>query len=78
MDMYFGAREAEATCLLRDLETAAFPLHDVVVADDTFVHEATDAVVSRAVQLGKSGQPGHSLRATLPMYCKSSIPILLV
>src|SRR5580765_5154995 len=44
MDMYFGAGEAEATGLLRDLETAAFPLHDVVVADDTFMHEAADAV----------------------------------
>ncbi len=30
------------------------------------------------VQLGNSGQPGHSLREVFPMYCKSSIPILLV
>src|SRR6267143_43787 len=46
IDVYFGTGEAEAACLLRDLEAAAFPLHDVVVADDTFVHEAADAVES--------------------------------
>src|SRR5215467_11670939 len=32
----------------------------------------------QAGQLSKSGQPGHSPRDTFPIYCKSSIPILLV
>ena len=31
-----------------------------------------------AAYSGKGGQPDHSLRVTLPMYCKSAIPILLV
>src|SRR5579864_800749 len=44
VDLHFGAREAEATGLLGDLEAAAFPLHDVVVADGAFMDEAADAV----------------------------------
>ena len=35
VDLHFGAGEAEA---------AAIPLHDVVAADDAFVHEAADAL----------------------------------
>jgi hypothetical protein len=31
---------------LRDLEATAFPLHDIVVADDPFVHEAANTVES--------------------------------
>ena len=44
IDLDFSAGEAEAAGLLGDLEAAALPLHDVVVADDAFVHEAADAV----------------------------------
>src|SRR5579859_758642 len=44
VDLYFGPGEAEALCLLGDLEAAAIPLHDVVVADGAFVHEAADAL----------------------------------
>ena len=44
VDLHLGTDETEAAGLLRDLEAAAFPLHDVVVADDAFVHEAADAV----------------------------------
>src|SRR3989442_5026381 len=40
----FCSREAEAPVLRGDLEAAALPLHDVVVADDPFVKERTDAV----------------------------------
>ena len=61
IDVYFGTGEAEAACLLRDLEAAAFPLHDVVVADDTFVHEAADAVESVG-----SFPPGGCRFACLP------------
>ncbi len=43
VDVHFGAGEAEAAGLLGDLEAAAFPLHDVVVADGAFMHEAADA-----------------------------------
>jgi hypothetical protein len=31
---------------LSDLEATAFPLHDIVVADDPFVHEAANTVES--------------------------------
>ena len=44
VDLHFGSGEAEAACLLGNLEAAALPLYDVVVADDAFVHEAADAV----------------------------------
>src|ERR1700730_1026455 len=44
IDAHFGTGEAEAVCLLRDLEATAVPLHEVVVADDTLVHEAADTV----------------------------------
>lgn len=44
VEMYLGAGETEALCLLGDLEAAAIPLHDVVLADGAFVHEAADAL----------------------------------
>jgi hypothetical protein len=40
----FGPGKAEPAVLGRDLEAAALPLHDVVIADDPFVEERTDAV----------------------------------
>jgi NAD(P)-dependent dehydrogenase (short-subunit alcohol dehydrogenase family) len=43
VNLHFGTCEAEAPRLLRNLKAAAFPLHDVVVADDPFVYEAADA-----------------------------------
>src|SRR6202451_4858374 len=42
VDLHLGPREAEAACLLGDLEATPLPLHDIVVADDAFVHEAAD------------------------------------
>src|ERR1700676_2456693 len=42
-ELHLGAGEAEAFWLGRDLETAAVPLHDVVIADDALVDEAADA-----------------------------------
>ena len=53
IELDFGAREAEAPVLGRDLEAAALPLHDIVVADDAFMKERTDAV-----ELVWSGTPG--------------------
>src|SRR5713226_94707 len=53
VENHFGTGEAETLCLLRDLEAAAFPLHDVVVADGALVHEAADAV--EAVRRGTPG-----------------------
>src|ERR1700733_6768901 len=44
VDLHFGPGKTEAFRLGRDLERAALPLHDVVVADAAFVHEAADAV----------------------------------
>ena len=44
IDVDFGLGEAEATGLLGDLEAAAFPLDDVVVADGAFLDEAADTV----------------------------------
>jgi hypothetical protein len=49
----FGAGETEASLLRRDLQAAAFPLHDVVVADDAFMEERADAL-----ELVGSGTPG--------------------
>src|SRR5258708_18675387 len=53
IDLHFGTGETEAVGLLGDLEAAAFPLHDVVVADSALVHEAADAV--EAVRRGSPG-----------------------
>jgi hypothetical protein len=44
IDLHFGSGEAKAASLLGDLEAMTLPLHDVVVADRTFVQEAADAV----------------------------------
>src|SRR5712664_4464532 len=64
VDVHFGAGEAEPPCLLGDLEAAAFPLHDVVVADGAFVDEAADALKtfrSRAPSgCGFAGLPGET------------------
>ena len=43
-DLDFGAREAEAARLWRDLQSPSVPLHHVVVADDALVREAADAL----------------------------------
>src|SRR5260370_1666880 len=42
-ELHLGTGEAEAFWLGRDLETAAVPLHDVVIAYDALVDEAADA-----------------------------------
>src|SRR5580658_769104 len=44
VELHLGPGEAEAFGLRRDLEAAAVPLHDVVVADRAFVNEAADTV----------------------------------
>ena len=44
VELHFSPGEAEAAVLGRDLEALAFPLHDVVVADDAFVLERADTV----------------------------------
>ena len=38
-----GSREAEAPVLRRDLQAAALPLHDVVIADHALMAEGADA-----------------------------------
>lgn len=53
VEIDFSASEAEATTLGRDLKASAFPLHDIVVADNTGVNEAADPV-----QIGGSRAPG--------------------
>src|ERR1700728_2120553 len=42
VDLYLGPGEAETTRLLGDLEATTVPLHDIVIADDAFMHEAAD------------------------------------
>src|SRR5256884_2908085 len=42
-ELHLGTGEAETFWLGRDLETAAVPFHDVVIADDALVDEAADA-----------------------------------
>src|ERR1700741_4636764 len=42
-ELHLGTGEAEAFWLGRDLETAAVPLHDVVIADDALVDEGANA-----------------------------------
>src|SRR2546430_5590148 len=42
-ELHLGTGEAETFWLGRDLETAAVPLHDVVISDDALVDEAADA-----------------------------------
>src|SRR5713226_7424935 len=61
IDLHFGTGEAEAARLLGDLEAAALPLHDVVVADDALMHEAADAV-----ETFRSRTPSGCVFARLP------------
>jgi hypothetical protein len=42
-ELNLGTGEAEAFWLRRDLETAAVPLHNIVIADDALMDEAADA-----------------------------------
>ena len=53
IELNLGSGEGEAPCLGRDLEAAALPLHDIVVADDAFMPERTDAI-----QIVRRGTPG--------------------
>jgi hypothetical protein len=61
VDLHFGTGETEAACLLGDLEAAAFPLHDVVVADNALVDEAADTL-----ETFRSRSPGGCGFAGLP------------
>lgn len=54
MDLHFGSCKTKPPRLRMDLESLAFPLHDVVVADDAFVSKAADAF-----QILRSGPPGQ-------------------
>ena len=56
VELHASAGEAEALWLGRDLQAAAVPLHDVVVADDALVDETADAI-----QLLGSGPPSFVL-----------------
>src|ERR1700675_3296212 len=42
VDLHFGPGEAETTRLLGNLEATTLPLHDIVIADDAFVHGTAD------------------------------------
>src|SRR5208283_1766983 len=61
INLHFGSGEAEAARLLGDLEAAAFPLYDVVIADDAFMQEAADAL-----ETFRSRAPSAFLFARLP------------
>ena len=60
-DLHFSTGEAEALRLGRDLEAAADPLHDIVIADAALVMEAADAI-----EICGSGTPSffHIARST--------------
>ena len=68
VELHFGAGEAEAFGLGRDLEAAAVPLHDIVVADRAFVNEAADAF-----QIPGSGAPGFFGLA----WCAAEAPVVV-
>ena len=53
IELDFCSGKTEAAVLGRDLHTSPVPLHDVVVADDAFVAERTDAL-----EIVGSGPPG--------------------
>ena len=56
MDLDFGSGETEAAGLRMNLQPAAVPLHNIIVADDAFMSEATDALEvfrSRAPSVGR-------------------------
>src|SRR5579863_2293732 len=44
IELHCGAGEAEAAVLRWNLEAMAIPLHDVVVADHSFMKESTNAL----------------------------------
>src|SRR5258707_10081414 len=56
-----GSGKAEAAGLVGNLEALALPLHDVVVADDTFMNEANDAI-----QILRSRTPSGRSRTRRP------------
>src|SRR5258707_14193578 len=60
----FGARKGEAAVLGWDLETAALPLHDIVVADDALVSERADAVEFTGSRTPGFGSVARSPRET--------------
>ena len=65
-ELDFGTGEAEALWLGRDLETAAVPLHDVVIADDALVDKATDAAeIFRGRAPGLCGFSRSAAEATM-------------
>ena len=65
-ELDFGTGEAEALWLGRDLETAAVPLHDVVIADDALVDKATDAAeIFRGRAPGLCGFSRSAAEATI-------------
>src|SRR5258708_19510907 len=65
----FSSGKAEAAGLLGDLEALALPLHDVVVADDTFMNEANDAV-----QIFRSPTPSGRRRTPRPGEAAGLVP----
>jgi len=52
IELHFCSGEAEALRLGRDLETAAIPLHNIVVANAAFVMKAADVI-----EVFRSGPP---------------------
>ena len=66
MDLDFGSGEAEAAGLGMNLQPAAAPLHNVIVADDAFMGEATDAFeILRSRALGVRCVAGSASEAAV-------------
>src|SRR5216683_2122067 len=63
-ELHLGTGEAETFWLGRDLETAAVPLHDVVIADDALGHEAAQDIVG-GDQIGGADEAEFTGKAVL-------------
>src|SRR5713226_147452 len=66
----FGTCEGKAPVLVRDLEAAALPLHDVVVANDAFMPERADTF-----ELLGSRAPGFGGAATFEPVVRAAIEL---
>jgi len=66
IDLHFGSGKTIATRLRMNLQAAAVPLHNVVVADDAFVGEAADAIqILRGRTPGLLGIAGDASEAAV-------------
>ena len=73
LELDFCSRKAEAPVLGRDLESTAVPLHDIVVADDAFVAEGTDALEIVGDASAAAGPKGRDASAETDVTAREEI-----